>query len=83
MECDYIIVSCPHCKDYIYINPKEFNCHIFRHGVYKKTNKQINPHMKKEQCDYLEKHNLIYGCGKPFQIVKSADKCIAIGCDYI
>ena len=32
---DYIIISCPHCKDYIYVNLAELNCHIFRHGVLK------------------------------------------------
>ena len=53
---NYLIVECPHCKSYIYILKKEINCKIFRHGVYKSNNKQINPHMKKEECDYLSRN---------------------------
>jgi hypothetical protein len=78
-EEDYIIVTCPHCSDFIYINKKEFNCHIFRHGVLKENNIQINPHLPKIECDQLFNDGLIYGCGKPFQIVALE----AIICDYI
>jgi hypothetical protein len=35
--------------------------------------------MNKEACEELVKNDLIYGCGKPFQIVKNE----AIICDYI
>ena len=49
---DYIILDCPHCKEPVVVYIKELNCHIFRHGIYKKTLKQIDPHMKKEKCDY-------------------------------
>ena len=83
MSDESIIINCPHCNDYIFIHPKELNCHIFRHGVFKKTGKQIDPHMKKDQCDYLAKHKLIYGCGKPFRIVKKDSEIVAIVCDYI
>jgi len=76
---DYIIVECPHCKDYVFIFKKELNCHIFRHGIMKKTLKQIDPHLDKKSCDELIKNNLIHGCGKPFKVVN--DK--AIICDYI
>ena len=31
--------------------------------------KQIDPHLKKEECDRLKSKNLIYGCGKPFQLI--------------
>jgi hypothetical protein len=59
-------IICPHCGDYIII--EELNCGIFRHGVYK-TGEQIDPHMKEKQCLQLVKDCLIYGCGKPFQII--------------
>ena len=57
---------------------KDIKCAIFRHGVIKKTMKQINPMLKKV-CDYLAKNNLIYGCGKPFRLQNG----IAIKCDYV
>jgi len=76
------IIICPHCNDNILIYEKEINCKIFRHGVYKHNNKQINPHASKVLCDELIKYNLIYGCGKPFSLVKVNDNYIAHVCDY-
>ena len=80
---NYIIVNCPHCNSLIYIEKKDFNCHIFRHGVYKDTLKQIDPHLDKDSCDTLKKDNLIYGCGKPFKIINRANVNIAVVCEYI
>ena len=73
---DYIVVECPYCFMKILILKKDFNCKIFRHGVYKKNSKQIDPHMKKKDCVKLVKENKIYGCGKPYklQVIKSEEK---------
>lgn len=79
MVNDYILVTCPHCKDAIFIVKSEINCAIFRHGVLKDTFQQINPHAPKEECDHLFNDHMIFGCGKPFKVVD--DK--AIECDYI
>ena len=38
---DNVIVNCPHCDLLIFVYLKEFNCRIFRHGIYKATLKQI------------------------------------------
>ena len=65
------IVTCPHCSDLNVVYLNESNCHIFRHGVYKQTLKQIDPHLDKQQCDHLAANNLIYRYGKPFKIVKT------------
>jgi hypothetical protein len=75
------IIICPHCNNYIII--KELNCGIFRHGIYKNNGNQINPHASKEICDELVKNNLIYGCGKPFQIIEINDIFELKICDYI
>lgn len=77
----YII--CPHCNFYVEI--EQINCAIFRHGVYKKSNKQINPHLDKLSCDELVKLDKIYGCGKPFKLTFDAttNGWIANICDYI
>lgn len=80
---NYIIVQCPHCKEFIFIDIKELNCHIFRHGVYKDSMKQIDPHLDKKKCDYLFDNNLIYGCGKPFKIIIQNNDYFAEECDYI
>ena len=80
---DYIILNCPHCKEPVVVYIKELNCHIFRHGIYKKTLKQIDPHMKKEKCDYLFNKKLIYGCGKPFRLVIEDDLCFLRFCDSL
>lgn len=76
-----IIVKCPHCNENIII--EEINCAIFRHGIYKNNLQQIDPHMKKDNCDELTKNDEIYGCGKPFLIKKIDENWISEICDYI
>ena len=49
------IVICPHCNEYIEII--ELNCMIFRHGIIKSNNTQINPHAPEEECNYLIMNN--------------------------
>jgi hypothetical protein len=76
------IITCPNCNDILIIS--ELNCCIFRHGIYKKTNEQINQHLSKEKCDILIEKDLIYGCGKPFQkIIQDDGTWIVQKCDYI
>jgi hypothetical protein len=70
-------VKCPHCFNFVEI--EQINCAIFRHGVYKSNNKQIDPHLDKNKCDFLFNNNLIYGCGKPFKIIDNN----SVVCDYI
>ena len=78
-----VLFTCPHCNMYIQVYKKDFNCKIFRCGIYKNNYKQIDPHMKKEECDELFKNGIIYGCGKPFKIVIINNKNKVIKCDYI
>ena len=75
------IFMCPHCNTIIQVDKSQTNCKIFRHGVFKANFKQINPHLKKEICDYLVEKDLIYGCGKPFKIDIKEMKVTV--CDYI
>ena len=81
METSPDIINCPHCNEFIII--EKINCGIFRHGVYKKTNEQINQHSPKELCDKLYIENLIYGCGKPFSINKINDALSVSKCEYV
>ena len=66
---------------FVFIN--EFNCRIFRHGIYKDTLQQIHPHLPKVECDRLKNNDLIIGCGKPFKLVDTSNGTKAIKCDYI
>ena len=76
--------ECPHCAGNILVQQNELNCCIFRHGVYKHNNQQIHPHLPKQMCDRLVARNAIYGCGKPFQVVKDGSgNYQAIICGYI
>lgn len=82
----HLIVKCPNCDDFVLI--EKLNCCIFRHGILKYNGKQIDPHSSKKKCDLLIKNNDIYGCGKPFKIIKRKNKenndiLIAEICDYI
>jgi major membrane immunogen (membrane-anchored lipoprotein) len=60
------IIYCPHCEGAIQL--KKIHCGIFRHGIYKKTLKQIDSHGSKEFVDNLMRKNKIHGCGQPFRI---------------
>ena len=75
--------ECPHCHGLINVNENDFNCKIFRHGVYKKDGKQIDSHLNKPECDRLFKEGLIYGCGKPFKLITEDNKYGTEICDYI
>ena len=79
----YILVECPHCALYILVFLKEFNCKIFRHGVLKSDNTQIDPHLSKNKCDQLVINDLIFGCGKPYKLVEKNKKWVAEKCDYL
>ena len=80
---EFIYVSCPHCHAMIQIKHNEMNCKIFRHGIYKSSSKQIDPHLCEEECKRLVFENVIYGCGKPFQLIKQSHTYEAISCAYI
>lgn len=80
---DYINIECPHCKLQIVIYKNEINCAIFRHGVLKNSGIQVGPHSSKEECDNLLKNELIYGCGKPFKLVKNEKEYNVEMCEYI
>ncbi len=72
-----LIVECPHCVGTVVI--EQLNCKIFRHGIFKRTGKQIPPHAPKTDCDRWAEKNEIFGCGKPFKIVDNT----AVVCEYI
>lgn len=76
-----IIVECPNCNGWIEI--LQINCGIFRHGIFKDTLEQINPHADKEYCDNVISKDLIYGCGKPFKLLYKNSEYKTIKCDYI
>ena len=81
---NYIVKKCPHCQDFLFLSISGLNCRIYRHGVYKDSLEQIDPHMKKEECDRLVANDLIYGCAKPFKIIdKNKTAYEIIKCDYI
>jgi hypothetical protein len=88
-DTHFIYVSCPHCNDLVEINISEINCAIFRHGIYKNTIEQIDPHASKDFCDNLVKKNAIFGCGNPFKLFYNKNPTTNVvnyyteKCDYI
>lgn len=79
-----VYVNCPHCNDLIVVHVREINCAIFRHGVMKDTGKQIDPHAPKDVCDALACESKIYGCGKPFRLVRNdSTTYVAEVCEYV
>jgi hypothetical protein len=78
----FYLFDCPHCQDKIMVDIKQLNCKIFRHGIYKKTYRQVDPHLKKEDCEYLVSNDEVYGCCKPFEIIEKNCKLYCIKCEY-
>jgi hypothetical protein len=77
-----LILECPNCQDYFIVDEKEINCAIFRHAMFR-NGTMVNSHESKQNLEKLKSEDLIYGCGKPFKIVKQQDKYITEICDYI
>ena len=44
--------------------------------------KQMDPHCPKNECDRLFSQGLIYGCGKPFQIIVNGNEVRVEICEY-
>jgi len=76
-----IVIVCPHCSEYVII--EKLQCGIFRHGVLIRSGKQIDPHSNKDLCEYYINNKKIYGCGKPYQVIKEGQEYKAVICDYI
>jgi hypothetical protein len=43
----------------------------------------MEPHLPKDKCDQLKEGDLIFGCGKPFQILMVNGEMVIQICDYI
>jgi len=68
-----IFLICPHCQGPIIVAPKDINCRIFRHGIFRSTGQPIPPHSTKEECEEWSRTNQLWGCGKPFQLFQDYD----------
>jgi hypothetical protein len=76
--------ECPHCSLQVQVYEHEINCSIFRHGVYKNSGIQMPPHAPQQMCEQLVATDQIYGCGKPFKVVKGESGAYLCEiCDYI
>lgn len=77
-------IACPHCDMLMELPHQEINCAIYRHGVLKATGQQMDPHAPKALCDHLARNGLIYGCGKPFRVVKNRTGGLTVErCGYV
>jgi hypothetical protein len=81
-EFEFYIFTCLHCEGTIIVHRNELNCRIFRHGVFKANQEQMNPHCPKEECDRLVAENLIIGCGKPFRVEGEGVDAKVVVCGY-
>lgn len=72
------MIVCPHEPVLI----EKINCGIFRHAVLIATG-EVSPHLNEEGCETLQ-NKLVYGCCKPFQIIKTCENVFKIQvCEYI
>lgn len=75
------LICCPTCNQIIMV--EKINCGIFRHGQYVNSGKQLDPHASKPECELLIQQQMIYGCGKPFQVLFENGEIKIQKCDYI
>ncbi len=81
-EVKFQIFTCLHCSGCVQVLEGELKCHIFRHGTFKDSGKQMDPHAVKAECDRLAAADLIYGCGKPFRVIYDVENLpVAVSCD--
>jgi len=84
IDNEYLIFKCPHCDEIIQVYINELNCCIFRHATLCCNLEQVNPHLAKQHCDSLVDTKQVYGCCKPFRIIKLVDNSYIVEkCDYI
>ena len=67
-----MFVTCPWCNGQVEI--LQFNCNVFRHGVYKATMQQLDSHASEDICLDAIDRQLLYGCGKPFKYNETTDQ---------
>jgi len=80
---EYLVFPCPNCQELTIVYKIDICCAIFRHGCFKDTYFNINPHLSQVMCQHLIKNELIYGCSKPFQILEDNGHFEVNKCDYI
>ncbi len=78
----YLLFDCPSCGLLTQVLETDLACCIFRHGILKDTFDQMNPHASVDECNSLVERG-IYGCGKPFRIVKMDNRYSVETCEYI
>lgn len=66
-ESDIFYFACPHCSLMCQVPRSEIRCTIFRHAVWKKDFRFVDPHASKKECDRWVGERLVWGCGKPFR----------------
>ena len=75
--------ECPSCEVAIEVLHNQINCKIFRCGIFKYNNTSIPPHSSKKSCEEWLEKNMIFGCGKPIQMITKGGIYYVEKCDYI
>lgn len=69
------ILRCPYCSLPISLNSDFTDGKIFVHGKMKKNGKDIKSDLPADWYQYLRDNELIYGCAKPFVVVRHNSVC--------
>ena len=67
-----VVVHCPHCRLPASITSQEIDAGAIYHGVMKKNGHKIQKRIPPEWVQYLKSNDLIYGCGKPFMVLRKS-----------
>ena len=81
------VVTCPWCDGLVVV--EELRCGIFRHGAFRDTGLQIDPHATQAQIEQWAAEGRLVGCGRPFRVIHTSSPSspgtplVAERCGYI
>ena len=67
-----IVVHCPHCGLPAPVTATDIDNGAIYHGTLKKNGRQLRDRVPADWVQYLRDNDMIYGCGKPFLVVRKS-----------
>jgi hypothetical protein len=67
-----IVVHCPHCGLPAPVTAADIDKGALYHGTLKKNGRRLRDRVPAEWVQYLYDNDMIYGCGKPFFVIRKS-----------
>jgi hypothetical protein len=67
-----VTVTCPHCRQLVYISNKRSQLSLQIHGTLLHNGEPLTKPLTQSCYEYLKEEGKIIGCGKPFILVRKS-----------